>query len=148
MLRFECFIGLDCAPLACISCLGLYEPNTLNCTRQNVRVLNTTLFSEGSVLRALTKKQELFVSLVASGLNLSAAYRLAYAGRAHDSTVRVEASRLARTPKVAEVLRARIQKLQQNSTGISSHQRSSNSHCGDVLRFLRSAEKALRLLKI
>lgn len=48
----------------------------------------------------LTDKQDHFARLVAGGAPYSQAYRAAYSSKARPSTIRTEASRLARSEKI------------------------------------------------
>lgn len=68
-----------------------------------------------SVMRALTPKQAYFAELVVAGHKMTTAYRMAYsAAQMKQSSVRVEASRLASLPHVSEAIewqRANCQEL-------------------------------------
>lgn len=59
----------------------------------------------------LTPKQAAFARLVARGVGLSEAYRQCYSTRANGTSLRVQAWRLSRNPKVAQ----RIEELREGS---------------------------------
>jgi hypothetical protein len=61
----------------------------------------------------LTSKQMLFAEKVASGLSFSQAYREAYkCQRSKPSTIRTDASRLARMPKIVQAIQNSKRKRQ------------------------------------
>lgn len=56
----------------------------------------------------LTAKQSKFVSCVAEGMSLIAAYRASYATQANDNVVSVSTNELMRNPKIISAIKAKV----------------------------------------
>ena len=74
-------------------------------TDPDPRPRDTSVNAGPSVMRALTPKQARFAELVVAGHKMTTAYRMAYsAAQMQQPSVRVESSRLAALPHVAEAI--------------------------------------------